>query len=385
MVVVFAKSRLISIDTITPVLMYLYHKSESKSKSIVIVPDYKTFKAVNNNIVIKDALNECSYIILWGGFTKNKILRKLSIIGLILRLFFYGLSGSKFIHFKALDVYPLNILGFLFKRNVFLMQSNAYQMKHKSVRYKIGKAILEKVKPVGKNIIYFNSDMMADRCSTKNVKKSYHLCPPRESKVWVEYIKNISNVYFQKEHPEVVKNNMFCVYILGGSNTNYNLEGEDAYKRLFITTIGILSRCLNNVVLLVKPHPTIEDISFFEDEIRKYNNIEITYLHPSILSRNAVFMISNTFTTVFNDAKLQNIKTIEFTHYKDEVLRLTKGESLGGSKVDYFINNKPGELLKTVEKLLSMKGSDDNDITIPRSDYTCNTSDIDKLIFDLNH
>ena len=73
-------------------------------------------------------------------------------------------------------------------------------------------------------------------------------------------------------------------------------------------------------MILIKPHPTTNLVEL-NDLIKNEINIEITFLHPSIISRHGIF-ICDLFSTVTTDAHFLGLTTIEYTIYDDKTLEL---------------------------------------------------------------
>ena len=131
------------------------------------------------------------------------------------------------------------------------------------------------------------------------------------------------------------------------------LSNKDSVANALEDTIKVLSRCIKNEVIILKPH-VITDVEIVENILKKYKNIKyiITNLHPMVLASKTKFAIANYYSTTLSDFKSLGVKTIEYTDYCDKALVLTNNGSLRPDKVDYFINKNTDKLEEIIKILL---------------------------------
>ena len=97
-VIVFVKNKLITLDTVLPILLEL--KIKYNVSSDIIVFEKLAHDAINSNIVIKDVI---SYIGRERYITKGeevKILRRVYVLFSLFKLLFSLVSGAKVIHYQ---------------------------------------------------------------------------------------------------------------------------------------------------------------------------------------------------------------------------------------------------------------------------------------------
>ena len=69
----------------------------------------------------------------------------------------------------------------------------------------------------------------------------------------------------------------------------------------------------------------------------------------SVISHYCDYALANYFSYALTDAWVNGLKTIEYTKYDNEVLRMTDGKSIESKYIDSFINNNPNVLIKELK------------------------------------
>ena len=120
MIIVFLNNKLISIDTTIPIF-YDAFKMDQKQHIVFYCFEKNTFDAIKRNVVIFDAINSIGSIKIFSGESEKYIFRKVVFLA---RLFYLSaLSVVKkinFVHFKALNLWPLKLLGIVNLKRTFL-------------------------------------------------------------------------------------------------------------------------------------------------------------------------------------------------------------------------------------------------------------------------
>ena len=83
----------------------------------------------------------------------------------------------------------------------------------------------------------------------------------------------------------------------------------------------------------------------------------ITYLHPSILLRNARFVVCNWYSTILGDAHSLNVPTVEYAYYSEHLRQdlgneLIVSKSIGSDYVDWFVYDDIDKFEKIVSNLI---------------------------------
>jgi hypothetical protein len=342
--IVFVKNKLITLDTVLPILLEMKIKYETPSE--IIVFDEKAHNGIKQNVVIRDIVN---YIGKETYITKGEnisILRRFYVVLGLIHIFFDVLRGAKLIHFSHLNIWPFKFLSLLFNDSVYQMQGNAYSFNYSVLIREHRKTTIPK--PVGRNIVYFSSninDTLFNEISSDKV--IYSFGETRTRKTWVNYINMNAQYYFDKYHKDVDTGKGVVVYILGpiGSNAKRN--------KLFYKTIKSLSLMPTSVPILLKPH-VFTDLDVVTSGISKHENFYITHLHPSVLSTKAIAFICNGFSNTLADAKSFGVPTVEYADYDKEWKKITNGCSEDEQFVDYFIDNDYEEFTKIINRIVSL-------------------------------
>jgi len=343
--IVFVRNKLITLDTVLPLLLEMKDKHNISSE--IVVFDKLAHDSIDKNIVLRDVVNYigCELFITKG--IKIKILRRMYILLSLVRLTVGCIRGNKIIHFGHLNRWPLKFLALLFNKNTYQMQGSAYGFNYSGINRSIKK--LKKPSPVGKNIIICAKDIKQTSFDNVGIEKNkYRFVETRTRRSWVEYINSKSEYYFSNYHPDVDISNGAIVFILGA------IDGYERKYKLFHSTIEALSHIAGPVPILLKPHAYTE-MDTVKKAIAGLNSFHITYLHPSVLATRAQVFLSNNFSNTLADAHSYGVKTIEYAHYDSDELEITDGGSTDPQFVDYFINNDNNRFIEIMGEILDQK------------------------------
>ena len=344
-IVVFVRNKLITTDTVLPLLLEAKNKFDISSK--IVVFDKLAHDSINKNIVIKDTIKHIGGELYITNGLKSKFLRRLNILFFLLLLIIGFFKGDKIIHFGHLNRWPLKFIAIFFKKNTYQMQGTAYGFEYSHINRSSKK--LEVPYPVGQNIIICAKNI--EKTAFNNLekeKKVFRFGETRTRDTWVKYISENADYYFNKYHPNLDINNGFIVFILG------TIHGYEHKYDLFKSTIEILSGLNSPLPILLKPH-TFTEMNTVEEAIANLDLFHITYLHPSVLASKARIFVSNNFSNTLADAHSYGVKTIEFTSYDHEKRKRLKGQSTDPQFVDYFIDNDKNKLLESLNEVLNQK------------------------------
>jgi hypothetical protein len=347
-IVVFVKNKLISTDTVLPILIEA--KEKFNISSIVVVFDKIAHDGIKKNIVINDAINYVGRELYASKGATNKIIRKINILISFFGLFLKFIRGCKIFHFGLLDEEPFRVIGVLFRKNIYLLQSDSFKHTYDQYNHIVGQKDKEQIMPVGDNIVAFNNAMGQLYMPGISSKNLYHFGPTRTRKTWIDFSKKHSKYYFSKYHYNVDLSNGCIVLIVSffGKVEMMN-NPESTILDFFHQTVDVLSDI--SIPVFIKPH-VFSDMKIVNDAIHGKKGFYITYLHPTILALKARAFICNSYSTIMADVRSLGVTTIEYTDYKKEILIATNNKSIGYQYVDYFINNNRRVFSKTVERVL---------------------------------
>jgi hypothetical protein len=373
-IIVIVKNKLITIDTVLPVLIEM--KEKYGIDSTIVVNDELAHKGIKENVVIRDAVNYVGKEIYVGDISENKIIRKSVKIGWLVVLLFKMFFGVKILHFGTLEVFPYSILNKLFRRNIFLLQSSSYSYYGGDFN-----SLLERsspiVKPISGNVVLFNDNISAFSLMDYD-HNVYNFGGTRIRKSWFDYVNARSDFYFSLYHNNVDTSRGCIVLILAffGKMEKIN-DPYDGYRILFKKTIGALQSIKGDIPVLLKPH-VFTDMNIVNNEIQDKNGFYITYLHPSVLATRAKFFVCNLYSTTMADAKSFGVKTIEYSDYRKDLLELLNGNSIG-EHIDIFINNDQIKFESEMRKILKYAGLTHCDGAVKKENHAESNEFLDAL------
>ena len=355
MIIVFIKDKLNSLDSILPIIFECNKKY--RSKILIVASNKKTYIGIKDNIVMMDMINNIGSIIYLGFGTKNKLSRKISVVKKIIYFFGMGLLNSKFIHFGHLDVFPYNVLGLFFKRNVYLVAATPHEHYFEKIILNgdpltAGKNVdkIDRPKPLGDNFICFNENSFIGLHRYINNLKIYNVGNIRISGAWNNFIRETTPSYVLKNHPKINNKDKVISFMLGGffGNTVPGIIDERTQHRLFEDVLKTLDTYCDYKVL-IKPH-VFTDIEYVKKTLLKYGKkFEITYLNPAILANISDIFICINYSTTMAEGKKYGVTTIEYSKYIQEELDVTGYRSKGAPHIDYFIQNDIQKLESVVK------------------------------------
>jgi hypothetical protein len=341
-IIVFVRNKLITLDTVLPVLLEMKDKHNISSE--IIVFDKLAHDAIYKNVVLRDAINYIGREVFITKGIKLKLLRRMYVLLVLSRLTIDCFRGNKIIHFGHLNKWPLKFLALLFNKNTYQMQGSAYGFKYSQINRSMKNLVLPP--PVGKNIIICAKNIEQTGFNNSGLEKNiYSFGETRTRKSWVGYINSKSDYYFSKYHPDIDPATGPIVFILGA------IDGYERQYKLFHLTIKVLSSLPENIPILLKPHAYTEMDTVYK-AIAGLDSFHITYLHPSVLATRARVFLSNSFSNTLADAHSYGVKTVEYSHYASEKLEITNYGSSDPQFVDYFINNDNNEFINIMNEIL---------------------------------
>lgn len=366
MIIVFLKNKLISCDTIVPLLHEIQERR--KHKVYFIVPSLQTEDYIKKNIVLYDLMSSMGCI---STISKGNIFNKLMFLIKLIHLSFscFLKKGHVFYFGKIGSI--IGKIMIINERRMFLAEPDNFGFSDLTRRAQTAGGLTRHIYKEkhrdfeGKNLLIFSEHFEINDWNIKN-KNVFYFGNTRNRESWANYIKKVShkylNSFFSQEN---LTPTLSIIYIMTYIGDIPCIDTKDTMLHLFKDTLKILVQEANGVPILIKPHMTT-DLKIVKKEILKYPEAKIilTDLHPAVLSVTAMFFIGNYYSTVFGDAIVWNVPTIEFTSYKSSVLKETNQGSVRPEFVTHFINNNPTMLKETVSLLISRSKVKKNNIKI---------------------
>ena len=335
---------------------------------IYITFDFNTYKFIKMNKLLFKAINEVGDLIFLGRektskyFNDNNIVQylyqRLSFIIHIVKIapnfirLIYNLITTKvvFIHFRALNTWPLKLLYYL-NRNYTIFSSadssgysdQAYNADRSVHKQRTDPNIFLGPSPKGKHVIAFSNNWPLLKHPALINSKKYIIRSSHSRKKWIDYLKNNFNNLI-KEETNVELTTDCCLLLLGhigkeASGAKF-LKHKNSWTTLVEDILDIIHEECPQFKILIKPH-IITDLSLLQSILdkRKNLNVIITYLHPALLSVKTRFSIASHYTTAFQSIHDIGGITIEYTDQKENYRKKLNYKSKRPEYTTYFFNN----------------------------------------------
>ena len=373
-IIVICKQKLISVDSILPVLLELKDKN-STADFFVVLPDNKTTESVKKNYHILEALSGIGADIL-----EQSRSGRITLLFWTFK-FFCRLAFRRNIIFPAGDcLYKHRMFMRLLKKvssTVEIRFSLLAPVRDFIENLKIQRQYIEelaadagKSAPPGgskqdkADYDYFLSSVSYEDVSVftpepvsseKMIKAGYVRALP----AWLRFVESASSQWM-----ELTRHGKYCLFILSTFGKRVSFYNEPDVGESFKETLDVLKRFSERLHVVFKPH-AITDMKQFETYIEDagFKNYSVDYGHPMVLAANAEFVIGNTFSNTMFDAFYLNRPVIEYTSYDKELFSRIGNCSIGGRCCGKLIERDQSLLEKTLENILDGK-----------SDFTFSTS-----------
>lgn len=366
---VFLKKKLISVDTILPVVLELKTRSP-RLKVIIIAPDQKTFDEISKNKTLKLCIEKNFKLVQLGGlsnfFFKGLLQRMQWLFKLLFIFLLLKINKAKVIHFGSLEEWPRRLVTFTNRGNVVLFESNGwgtgeFEDQIDALNTQHIRLPITTIESSGA-LVGFSSNwrfMSVPEAEHLNV---FSVIPSKLWPAWQLFLDKIASQQWEEECKRICldKNQKVFLFILGTLDSLPSLDmGCGPIDDLVVDTLDAMYLASPHTTVLMKPHP-ITNIARLEGIIKraKSNDIHITYLHPGVVAYYSFAAICNYYSTSLIDLWHSNVPTIEYTKYKKEGLRITGGGSMRPNYVDHFIEiGKTTKLVKTLTGAVKKQSS----------------------------
>ena len=360
--VVFGRNKLNGTDGIMPLLLELAIKE--KKQLLFFVANYPyAYKAIMDNVVFRDILFKYGSLNLLGGLNSIRLLKYIIWIVQLFFIFLHGIAGGKIIHYGEMNNFPFMLLRIAYRKKVFLIENNTNETFYSEAHLEITRIITGRVRNKKSRNYLFNSACKDDRIIYRKSTmlkyeqgskyKFYFYGRSRSRPIWLNYLFNNREEYFNKYHPNI-GDKKFIVIIGTAYDLFYNQIPEVFFKML-----DVFEKDFSDQYFLYKPHPLINNERIVSEYRKRNLNFEVTYLHPNLLAMQAIAFVGNNFSNMMTDSSLLNIPTIEFANYIDELLEITGGSSISASNkfVDYFIMKDQNLFRDALKKVVENSGN----------------------------
>jgi len=366
-VIVLLSNKLISCDTIVPLIAELVRQHPGLRPEFICF-EPKTFRAIKANAVLYDLMASLGPVRQYGrekGLGLLKFLRhRLVSILRVGRLAILAASGSVgILHFKALNFWPLRAIALFAGRRACYVQSSAAGLG--SVEQSVSEAISPRehsgVAPAAGTLVGFteNWDALSDK-RLADVPR-YILPPTYGYPAWIQHLQARGDGYIAAAFAAagIPRSDSIVSYVLSSMDTNGLLADPDSFPELFEETLDLLDSFGCRDPVFIKPHPATpsKTLEFIRAAVarRSGRSLVICDIHPMVLASRSRFAIANCYSTTFAPFRQAGVETIEYSDYRDEILRLTGERSMRPELVTHFVNRDRVCLGEVVRSLLARR------------------------------
>ncbi len=361
MLLVFLNNKLITCDTIVPLVWEVMTRRPG-GKAVFVVTDRRTYEAINANIVLRDAIREMGELLYLGRKRPGLVAGVLHRLAVLPRLAHWlvlaWLGRATFLHFKALNQWPLKFLGLLAPSRTVFAQGTPFG--ESELELEVASVIKPRSRPLpavtGQTILRFRDDWPIHRDPRNANRKHFKLDPPFANREWLDHLGAVSDRYLSAALAEAKLDpaSEIVACPLGWIADQDVFRGEGTLWKLLEEIMDIVGETLPELPLVIKPHPaSIDQAKEIEALLATRPKVKgiVTHLHPLVLASRARCAVSFAHTTTFGSMKAVGVPTIEYTDYSDRVLEITGGGSYRPDMVDHFINHDPRALRRILRSL----------------------------------
>lgn len=359
MIAVFLNNKLISCDSILP-LLYEARSESGPGRVEFYCFNKATYESIQSNVVMWDLINRIGRLVLITKKPSSRLgyfVQRGRTLWLVGRLALLALLGRvTFIHFAALNEMPWKVLFKLNRDNTLLCEPSAigFTQREEKLMEIQGARSSQPEHLSASALICFQDDWKVLHHPDAQGLPVYHFGSPRSREHWLSVIQQEADSYFDKEFKSVGINatDRVIVFILGYLGEMGFMKNPESMKALFHETLSMLSELKIEMPVFIKPH-AVTDENYIREAIQEYQdlNIVITGLHPAVLATRAHFFIGNYYSSTFYDARVHNVPTVEYTEYSESIKEAMGGKSIRPEFVTHSIQRDPDELRSVLNSL----------------------------------
>ncbi len=356
MLVVFLNNKLITSDTIAPMMLELKARYPAVDIRFYCF-DQATYEIIRRNEIVFDALEQAGRLAVFKGASGSWLIGKAMAVLNLARFAWLGLIGrATFLHFKALNEMPLKILSRINRRRTFMCQSSTLALSATEARIDMvtnPNRRVRMVEPAAAGLIGFDANWPYFTEAVAADLPRFLVSPPFKRPAWRHYLED--RVDRDLGGIGLPSGGRLVTMVLSSMDRSELLNNPDDFPVLFEETLRLIGEVLPGTPVVVKPHPATpkRDLERQREIVARSENrnVIITELHPMLLATRSICFVGNTFSSTFAAARLLGVPTIEYTHYGEAALKASAGGSMRPDLVDEFINRDPEKMKRTLARL----------------------------------
>jgi len=359
-IIVLTKEKLISADSIMPVLLNL-KDCHPDCRILFVFPSVQNYNLIKKNVHLWQCLIRLDAKIL-APRRDNRILISLWVIKLLLLLSFSRNVIIKFGDTLFMHKFLLKILKKISHTTeiqaliIPALEDYHYAIKEQWAISKERNA--SGIRSGQKDYVEYDyylismpTDLFrtyygADIPDSKIINAGYVRRMPQ----WIKFVRESAGEHVPEERKP------YFLFILSTPGKRLNELEEPPLSELLSESLTVLKKFNNRIHTIFRPH-AITDVEELKLTLKEldYSNYSVDYGHPMILSPGAEFVIGNFFSTTMFDAYYLGTPVIEYSYYDRELSGRMGFKSYGNSCCDFFIDRDRNKLEEVVSDILEGK------------------------------
>jgi hypothetical protein len=330
------------------------------------VGDWKTFQIVRANRVLWDAIHSVGRLIFYGRTDEDRakgvfgfFSHRLRILMLLARLGIAGFFGrAVFLHFRALNHWPLRFLYFVNGRNTYLCEGivTGYSENERQIDNAWAQRVDLHVNAASRGgLIGFSAEWRHFQAPHHADILKYNLGKFWYGNAWPDFVNESAGDYLEDDfHAAGIEpSSEILVYILGYLGAVESVPDPDTFKKLLHRTLSVLKNEAPDLPVFVKPHFNT-DIEYLREVIAKFDNHKfiVSHLHPAVLSTRARLFVANYYSTTMAVARSFDVPVVEYSNYGPEAREVTGGGTIRPDIVEHYVDNDENKFRATVKQIL---------------------------------
>ncbi len=356
MIAVFLGNKLVSCDTVLPIMMTVKRRHPGEAINIYCI-GRATFDVIHRNQVLWDGIHKIGRLYNLGRVGHGRgswLVHRAKAFAFLLRLSWLGLIGrATFVHFGRLNAWPFRLLFFSNPRNTVLMQQVSaghgpleagIDALKRARRDRTSDQAAGRLMGFGPNWPAFaQAGVPQSRCHVLGVP---HLAP-----AWRDYIDGRAARDFDGAgHGESAE---ILAFMLGFFGPLDFLPSADTVQQLFEESLDILVAAGGGRPVFIKPH-AITDLKIVDTALKARAGapLVVSHLHPNVLATRARLCIANYYSATLYTMRALGVPTIEYTDYTEQALVATDDGSMRPDAVSHFVQRDRAGLDRLVRDLV---------------------------------
>jgi hypothetical protein len=362
-IVIFLNNKLIACDTITPFVVELIAQRPDYRAAFVTF-DGPTYRAILRNELLSDAIARVGSLRMMGLTGKSTAAwfwHRVKMMVWIVGLLFSAWAGrTTFLHFKALNFWPLRVLGMLAPSRTIYAQGSPFgvspleQAVSDAMKYRRHR----RTQPTGATWLAFTKDWVQLQRLSGSQSAVFAETPFRYP-TWRNVTHDRADALFADalRHTRIPKPDRVASLILSSLDNDVIFDHPGRHFELLDDVLAAMERVHPDMPVMIKPHPATrpEIMTAIRNRLdRLALPHALCEIHPLVLAQKSAYAIAIGYTTAFGFFRAVGVPTVEYAFYRSDLLEISGGGSMRPDLVTHFHQGNRQALEETLRALVSI-------------------------------